>query len=165
MKALTIWQPYAVAIQLADTLQLGELGKMVENRDWEPPQQLIGQDIAIHAAKRDFDEDEAREVGHLLFDKLPLEKQQLFQYVFTQGQWFSKLRAGMGRILCVAKLEGLASTRAELDQSQRRWWVGDVGWKLTHIRALVRPVLCRGMQGLWDVPKDELAELRKQVPD
>ena len=44
MKALTIWQPYASAL-LRGT-------KEYETRSWAPPDGLIGEHIAIHAAAR-----------------------------------------------------------------------------------------------------------------
>lgn len=163
---ITIHQPFAYAIALGDELLIGALiAKLTENRGWAPPEKYIGADLAIHASKADFDEEEAEEVGHMLFDNLPDERKVLFEWVFTQGQWFAKLRAGMGKILCVAKLAGVASTRAELDAEQRRWWKGPVGWKLEHVRSLPRPVPCRGKQCLWVVPEYELGQVRQQVPE
>lgn len=47
MKALTVRQPWAHAIV--------HLGKEVENRTWRPPETIIGEYVAIHAAKRFVD--------------------------------------------------------------------------------------------------------------
>ena len=44
MYALTLWQPWATLI--------AEGVKVFETRSWKPPKALIGQRIAIHAAKK-----------------------------------------------------------------------------------------------------------------
>ena len=44
MKAVTLWQPYASAV--------AEGIKTSETRSWAPPENLIGQRIAIHASLR-----------------------------------------------------------------------------------------------------------------
>jgi hypothetical protein len=44
MKAISLWQPYASLIACG--------AKPFETRDWAPPRELIGQTIAIHAAKK-----------------------------------------------------------------------------------------------------------------
>ena len=44
MKATTLWQPYATLVALGI--------KTIETRSYAPPAALIGQRIAIHAAKR-----------------------------------------------------------------------------------------------------------------
>ena len=44
MKAISLWQPYASLIAFGS--------KPYETRHWSPPDSLIGQRIAIHAAKR-----------------------------------------------------------------------------------------------------------------
>lgn len=44
MKAISLWQPWASLIACG--------AKPYETRDWAPPRALIGQTIAIHAAKK-----------------------------------------------------------------------------------------------------------------
>lgn len=44
MKAISLWQPWASLIACG--------AKIYETRDWAPPRNLIGQPIAIHAAKK-----------------------------------------------------------------------------------------------------------------
>ncbi len=44
MKAISLWQPWASLIACG--------AKPYETRDWAPPRELIGQPIAIHAAKK-----------------------------------------------------------------------------------------------------------------
>src|ERR1700732_4369319 len=44
MKAISLWQPWASLIACG--------AKPYETRDWAPPESMIGQPIAIHAAKK-----------------------------------------------------------------------------------------------------------------
>ena len=44
MKAISLWQPWASLIACG--------AKPFETRHWAPPRELIGQTIAIHAAKK-----------------------------------------------------------------------------------------------------------------
>ena len=43
MKAISLWQPWASLIACE--------AKRIETRSWKPPQSLIGERIAIHAAQ------------------------------------------------------------------------------------------------------------------
>ncbi len=165
MRALTVRQPYAEAIALADTFFLGDWAKLSENRTRAPPIALIGQEIAIHAGKAHLDEDEAITVGKMLFNNLPDQRRvKLVRDAYTKGQWYSRLYEGMGKILCVATLAGVAWSKGELSPQQQRWWKGDCAWKLENVRTLHRPISCRGQLGLWEVPDAELGQLRMQIP-
>lgn len=46
LQAISLWEPWASAIAAGL--------KSVETRHWKPPKRLVGQRIAIHAAKRKF---------------------------------------------------------------------------------------------------------------
>ena len=48
MKAITLWQPWASLISCG--------AKTYETRSWAPPRALVGQRIAIHAAKQKVDQ-------------------------------------------------------------------------------------------------------------
>jgi hypothetical protein len=69
MKAISLWQPWASLIACG--------AKPYETRSWAPPRELIGQTIAIHAAKR-IDKEAAEfaqdlmygQHGHDLADRL-----------------------------------------------------------------------------------------------
>ena len=60
--ALTVWQPWASLIVSG--------AKPFEFRRWEAPLQLIGQRIAIHAAKRKMDPAEVRWMIHEVENRL-----------------------------------------------------------------------------------------------
>lgn len=58
MKAISLWQPWASLIACGV--------KVYETRDWAPPRDLIGQRIAIHAAKK-VDKDAARLAEEIVY--------------------------------------------------------------------------------------------------
>ena len=51
MKVLSLWQPWCSLCVVIDP-RTGEPYKTIETRGWKPPKSLIGQTIALHAAKR-----------------------------------------------------------------------------------------------------------------
>lgn len=92
MKALTIKQPYAHEIVFGD--------KRVENRSWDPPQELIGSYIAIHAG---------------------------MSFVLDDRSRFSKQDVNFGAILGVARIERVvASYRSRWFAGPRGWVLRDV---------------------------------------
>jgi hypothetical protein len=138
MKALTLHQPWAYAV--------AHLGKDIENRTWRPPAALTGQRVAIHAAKQ-------------------WDYQRVWDIV---GQWgtarlidldlldFGQIDAQRGHIIATAIVSGVVTSSAS------PWWCGPLGWQLTDVRTLVKPVACKGAQGLWTVPVDVLAAIEVQ---
>src|SRR5258708_32606761 len=58
MKAISLWQPWASLIACG--------AKPFETRHWAPPRELIGQTIAIHAAKK-IDKDAAKMAEELMY--------------------------------------------------------------------------------------------------
>lgn len=59
MKAISIWQPHASLLLLG--------AKPFETRSWPVPKALIGQRVAIHAAKADGD---LFEIGQYVLDRM-----------------------------------------------------------------------------------------------
>ncbi len=52
-------------------------------------------------------------------------------------------------------LLAIDATAREVDLGdQARWFFGPVGYVLRDIRALTKPVACRGWQGFWTLPND-----------
>src|SRR5690606_7103750 len=47
--------------------------------------------------------------------------------------------------------------------SWSHWFVGPFGWQLTDPVAPPEPVPCRGAQGLWRVPTEELEQAREAL--
>lgn len=165
MKALSLSQPWCWSIfdPVAD--------KGIENRSWAPPIAMIGQVIAIHAAKS-WDDKRAytppkdhcstcrdgfggyTPTGYLLhlgIDHAPARKERYPSSVIVGV-------ATIDRIITEARtLVGLGRP------SQKRWFFGPFGWVLTDRRALSRPIPCAGKQGLWTVPEEHEREILIQL--
>ncbi len=128
MKALSLWQPWASAIQLNL--------KTWETRSWATPYRG---DLAIHAAKV-FGPDE----------------REFWQEEYALGRL--PQHPPLGCVLCVVTLVDCLTTekaRELISCDEMRWGdycEGRYAWKLENVRVLVEPVPCRGMQGFWDWP-------------
>lgn len=175
MRALTIWQPWASLIVGAPPSYDAEptpTQKPIENRDWIPPCELIGQRVAIHAGKR--------------------HDEEAYEDIFRLGS-FGPVRAPyrrpcdfpLGAVVGVATLDRvigplppcliyerrfdpdrvspakLASWR--IDADGRRWFVGRFGWVFRDARYLVPTVPCKGAQGVWTLPDDVAARVEEQL--
>jgi hypothetical protein len=110
-------------------------GKDHENRTWRPPSNMIGHFLAIHAGKR----------------------------VDGEGLEYLRLHHGIvppagslvtGAIIAVARLVGWT------EFSPSRWFVGPIGWQLTDVVVLPKPVPCDGRQKLWELDGDMLHQVR-----
>ncbi len=131
MKALTLWQPWASLIVLRQ--------KRFETRSWKLDG-LIGERIAIHAAKRpsqDLDSELINEIAKLSLNlaHLPLGA------VVGSG-----VIAGFHRTEVIAH----SLARPELvfgDYSSGRW-----AWRVEEVEVLPDPVSARGRQGIWEWP-------------
>lgn len=155
MKALTLWQPWASLIARG--------AKGFETRSRAPPKYLIGQRIAIHAAKADILK---------ILDSLPrdivLAIGAALEDTGLDGSDWGKLPRGA--IVCTAKLSAAhlcgnlnpgnmvyversvgvrdAPVLIEADPfgdfSPGRW-----AWQLDDAQAFERPIPAAGKQGLW----------------
>ena len=139
MKALTLKHPWAWAICF--------LGKDIENRRWHPPASLIGRHFAIHGGvipKSRYDLDDVREEAA----GLAVE--------FGVGPEVTLADACMTGIVAVVRLAGVVT------QSESTWFEGPFGWQLDDLVVLREPIACKGAQGLWDVPEEHVAGMRRQ---
>ena len=143
MKALTVHQPWA---------QLLILGiKHIETRSWAPPEDLIGQRIAIYAGRsHDY---------------------QWGEYFFPVGQKWLKAGVilGTARLLDVGYITSSAPSETWVlwwERSiQTRYVPDNLGnynegrylWLLTDPVIAKKPIPARGLQGLWEwEPPEEL---------
>ena len=77
--------------------------------------------------------------------------------------WTARLVSDSSKILAVARIDGFSRGK-DLTPAQKRWKVAQqLGWMLGDVRMLPRPILHRGLQGLWMVPGTVEAEVRRQV--
>lgn len=133
MKALTIWQPWA------HFLAIGK--KRVENRDWHPPKDLIGQWIAIHAGRR-YDARGAASIANELGLVVP-EAEALPAVA----------------IVAVGVLDRVVGSDDDSPGWDDPWFCGAFGWYLRDV-VKIEPVPCRGAQKLWVVPGSVLRQVR-----
>lgn len=104
MKAISLWQPWASLIACG--------AKPFETRHWAPPRELIGQTIAIHAAKkvdknaRPFAEDlmygQHEDGGFELADKLAASMKGIPDELMGL---FGMAILPVGCVLCTARLD------------------------------------------------------------
>ena len=127
MKALSIKQPWLYAIT--------DLDKRIENRIWKPPEKIIGQKIALHAAK--YDDLEAYSL--------------VFKITHVR-----LLPSDLHRSAIIAT----AIIKGYIEQSNDKWFLGPYGWILDNIKVLSEPVFCRGNQKLWSIPSDVMALIK-----
>lgn len=135
MKALTVCQPYA------EMLARGMDVKPVENRSW--PTRYRGW-LAIHAGKsREWLED---------------------------GDEAKYPSMAYGAIVCVGNLVG-SPAFDRLSDWQSEWLPyrdhdetsGPYCWVIVRRIRLLKPIACRGAQGLWDVPSEIVAQIQELV--
>lgn len=152
MKAISIWQPHA---------SLHLLGaKPFETRSWPVPKALIGQRVAIHAAKADGD---LFEIGQYVLDRMSGSQldEQMEAYVSAiLGAGFRNCREmPRGCILgSVILSDSLAAESAENHHGFGDFRPGRFAWRVADSRVLANPIPFRGMQGFFDVPDDLLID-------
>jgi hypothetical protein len=148
--ALTLWQPWAWCIAHGT--------KRVENREWPPPETLLGHRFAIHAG-RHYD---AAGVALLTDRRSALG--------LAPGEPPPEHEIVRGAIVAVATLAGAVRvTRREAGASVAKRWLGHLdaariamverdpwtqgawGWLLEDVVA-IEPVSCPGNRKLWIVP-------------
>ncbi len=120
--------------------------KGIENRDWAPPVEMIGERFAIHAAKS-WDPD-----AITLFFKLGLT-----HFPNRKDKYPS------GVVIGVATLDRVVTVDKTLPPAQARWFFGVYGWVLTHRIAIPTPVPCKGALGLRILPMDVTVNVLRQL--
>lgn len=146
MKAISIWQPHASLLLIG--------AKPFETRSWPVPKRLIGQRVAIHAAKAAGD---LIEIGQYVLDRMSRSRfdEQLEAYVSAiLGAGFRNCRElPRGCILgSVILSESLAAESAEDHHGFGDFRPGRFAWRVADSRVLPNPIPFRGMQGFFDVP-------------
>jgi hypothetical protein len=153
MRAITLWPEWAGAIAYLD--------KRVENRTWEPPRDVIGTRIAIHAGAY---------TGGGKGTGRRIEGLTAVARMATRSGWqlrrdgslrkdgnavaLTSLDARCGAILATAVVVGF-------DLDQRTGWdvPGQVHWRLDDV-IVVQPVLCVGLQRVWRLDEQVRVQLQ-----
>lgn len=140
MFALTLTQPWATCIAHGP--------KRVENRTWSPHVRTPFQ-LAIHAGRALCEEDYAkvRDVG------------------WTEMGWPNiapAVELPRGAVVAVATVVAVVSPEGRPGDV---WASGPYCWVLEDVRALPRPVPCRGSRRLWALPTAVEREVRAQLQE
>lgn len=110
--------------------------KDVENRPWPLPGEHVGTWIALHAGLK-YDQEWAKQVRmEFGIDVPPME-------------------IARGAVVAVVKFSPSVTSHSS------RWFSGPHGFPVSDRRVLEQPVPCRGMLGLWTLPSDVEAEVRR----
>jgi activating signal cointegrator 1 len=144
VKALSLWQPWASLVAIKT--------KRNETRSWLCHRAMIGQRIAVHAAKT--------EKGlAAMSDALRALCGDVFPW--------DLVHLPFGAIVCTAVIrESIpvadigALYREEIESGD--YSAGRYAWPLWDVRQLSAPIPCKGAQGFWSVPDDVLAQLARQ---
>jgi len=150
MRALTLIQPWAWAIAHA--------GKRVENREWQPPDSLFGQRVAIHAGKK-FDDRALVWIREETSAQVPTKE----EFVHGAIECVATLRGCIALKNFCGRGNGLLTQQEICEAIDSPWFGGPVGWVLADVVALSCPVPCRGAQGLWTLPDDVETEVMRQL--
>lgn len=159
IRALSLSQPWATLVAIG--------AKRIETRSWSTSYRGP---IAIHAAKRFPGDCRALCSEEPFYRALnPLDRPRAAGY----EDWYS---LPLGAIVAVAVLEWVVGTPAspgrvgghqlpppEPEASFGDYAPGRFAWGLERVHRLAEPVPCRGALGLWAVPADVAAAVRRQL--
>lgn len=151
MYALTLMQPWAMAVL--------ELGKNVENRTWAPPDVLRTQRIGIHAGAK-VDDGNYWGIDHRLdtMDVARLPTRAIIGTVELAG--FTRFEHDYETGSKRWKRYGLTEDEMlEAVGSRWRQHHATVLWVFRNPVTLLKPIPCRGQQGLWPIPNEVAHQL------
>lgn len=148
MRGLSLTQPWATLVALG--------AKRVETRSWST---AYRGELLIQAAKG-----------------FPRDCQELcatepFLSVLKAAGYTHTRELPVGVVVAVCKLTGIVRTEQWTDMSQGLlkheiefgdYSRGRFGWALADVHRLRTPVPVKGALGLWSVPPDVIAEIRKE---
>lgn len=149
MRALTLWQPHATLMALGK--------KPWETRSWKAPALLLGHPLAIHAGKR--------------LDKQAMKDakvQRGLGKLSEEPRWLP-----YGGIIAVVLVVDCRPTE---ESDRRRSWGarlrpedfgdfshGRYAWETKLLLKCTPHIVCRGYQGLWNVPANIAEVLQEEL--
>lgn len=150
MKAVTLWPEWAWAIL--------HLDKRHENRGWQPPEQLHGERLALHAGKTigggEQKPPEAFEAVLGMAERAgwDVDARADGSYRFAKGNREVVL-GSLSEIVTGSIVGTVVLAGAPLPGVRVAWGVpGQWAWPMRDVRALRHPIPHRGALGLWQVP-------------
>jgi hypothetical protein len=178
MRAISLWQPWAQLIASGD--------KPFETRGWAPPIALIGQTIAIHAAKK-IDKEACSLADDIIYGQHRaggFELAKRVEATFSRAsddvlQGFGMAVLPAGAVVCTAKLEAAFELGEPAEGAARvvrrmisrpmpdcftvryddfgNYAAGRWAWLLTDVRPINPPIAVTGRQGFFELPQGWLA--------
>ena len=150
MYAISLWQPWASLI--------AEGIKVQETRNWAPPKHLIGERIAIHAAKRRLTKAELRELPSMIHHDMSVRYGHFWEEDVPYGAVVATAELGGAcRVVGKDKMLGLEGRLIYTNEPCRLfsdiygdYSVGRIIWWLKDIEKFQEPVPAAGKQGFWD---------------
>ena len=150
MYAISLWQPWASLI--------AEGIKVQETRNWAPPKHLIGERIAIHAAKRRLTKAELRELPSMIHHDMSVRYGHFWEEDVPYGAVVATVELGGAcRVIGKDKMLGLEGRLIYTNEPCRLfsdiygdYSVGRIIWWLKDIEKFQEPVPAAGKQGFWD---------------
>lgn len=151
MKALSLWQPWASAVALGL--------KHYETRGWKPPAALVGQVVAIHAAKKKDADCCLRWVQHKLGiprNIMDMPSTDSFNRMKTDAAFADYEALPFGAIVCLVRIVRVWTTegvKLRLSDAEISW--GDYGperfaWELELVYKFDTPIPFTGAQGFFN---------------
>lgn len=149
MRALTLTQPWAGLVASGIKLVENRPRKMIKASDFGKP-------FAIHAS-REIDASVYARIASIAPDVLP----GYGETVTPEPPWFplSRVTSAIIGVATVERCVSVGAASLDFDDpnsldifwlgDQRRWFFGPIGYVLRDVRALERPLSCRGNQGFW----------------
>jgi hypothetical protein len=137
MRALTLTEPWATLMALHE--------KTVETRSWKLPAGIIGEEVAIHAAK-----------GFPKWAKETCDEEPYRTALTLPGGIWSYPEKNCGHVLCIVKFIGYRRTedvRGQLSEKQLAFGdyaEGRFAWFTEFVERLPRPVAAIGHLGFWE---------------
>lgn len=149
MKAISLWQPWASAMTVKRPD--GTPIKRVETRSWKAPVSLIGQRLAIHAAKTNTRELRAWWMENVCHN-------HAFSQLFTEAGFPNWSDLPFGCILGHGILRQCVKTQdlvlaGQIGSVELHWGNYDLdryGWELCDVKVFDKPIPATGAQCLWE---------------
>jgi activating signal cointegrator 1 len=157
MRALTLTQPWAGLVASGIKLVENRPRRMIKREDFGKP-------FAIHAS-REIDDAGYETIARIAPDVLVRMRTPnggIIDTVPCFRDWY-RLSRDTSAVIAVAVIDRVVEATSDYDRvddnevdriradigDQARWFFGPVGYVLRDVRALAKPVPCRGWQGFW----------------
>lgn len=159
MIALSLWRPWPWCFFHA--------GKRIENRGWKPPEKVLGQWVAMHAAMR-FDYGAVARMHRGDFGPAaqrcparavePPDSQD-----HPTGIVGAMFVTGAFRVMDDGSWETVGYVSPPPGGLDYGWAFGPWSWVISGVVELAAPIPCKGKQGLFPIPDAAELALRSRI--